>query len=198
MLGAEGINEGIIGRTVRKLFEEKQKIIDLSRGESTITMFVELLEIYNEKVRDLLSSEKEELKLTSNEVVGNILVEVNTVEEVLQVLKLAQGRRCVKATNSNNESSRSHMIFTIHFKVTMSDGVTIRNGKVNICDLAGSERLDKSGANMVGVCFHSFCVQQVQQQKYLIYLFSLYCLEGSIVGRNKKYQQIVERSFECH
>ena len=153
MLGEEGVNEGIIGRTVRKLFEEKQKIIDLSRGQSKITMFVELLEIYNEKVRDLLSSGKEELKLTSNEVVGNILVEVSTVDEVLQVLNLAQGRRCVKATNSNSESSRSHMIFTIHFKVTMNDGVTIRNGKVNICDLAGSERLDKSGANMVGVCF---------------------------------------------
>jgi hypothetical protein len=152
MLGEDGINEGIIGRTVRKLFEEKQKIIDLSRGESSIIMSVELLEIYNEKVRDLLSSGKEELKLTSNEVVGNVLANVNTVDEVLQVLKLAQGRRCVKATNSNSESSRSHMIFTIHFKVTMNDGETVRGGKVNICDLAGSERLDKSGANTVGVC----------------------------------------------
>ena len=158
MLGEEGINEGIIGRTVRKLFDEKQKIIDLSRGESNITISVELLEIYNEKVRDLLSSGREDLKLTSNEVVGNILVETNTVSEVLQVLKLAQGRRCVKSTNSNSESSRSHMIFTIHFKVTMNDGVTIRNGKVNICDLAGSERLDKSGANIVGVRFRCVCV----------------------------------------
>ena len=153
MLGEGGFNEGIIGRTVRKLFDEKQKIIDLSRGKSSIAMSVELLEIYNEKVRDLLSSGKDELKLTSNEVVGNILVETNTVDEVLQVLQLAHGRRCVKATNSNSESSRSHMIFTIHFKVTMNDGVTIRNGKVNICDLAGSERLDKSGANIVGVRF---------------------------------------------
>jgi Kinesin motor domain len=158
MLGEEGINEGIIGRTVRKLFDEKQKIVDLSRGESNITISVELLEIYNEKVRDLLSSGREDLKLTSNEVVGNILVETNTVSEVLQVLKLAQGRRCVKSTNSNSESSRSHMIFTIHFKVTMNDGVTIRNGKVNICDLAGSERLDKSGANIVGVRFWCVCV----------------------------------------
>ena len=100
------------------------------------------------------------MKLTSNEVVGNVLAEVNTVDEVLQVLKLAQGRRCVKATNSNSESSRSHMIFTIHFKVAMNDGVTIRNGKVNICDLAGSERLDKSGANLVGVCYIVVLVQK--------------------------------------
>ena len=95
MLGEEGTNEGIIGRTVRKLFEEKQKIFDLSRGESNISMFVELLEIYNEKVRDLLSSGKEELKLTSNEVVGNILVDVNTVNEVLEVLKLRSEERRV-------------------------------------------------------------------------------------------------------
>jgi kinesin family member C1 len=151
MLGEDGINEGIIGRTVRKLFDEKQKIMDISRDLTGITIFVELLEIYNEKVFDLMSSGREELKVTSNEVVGNTLVETNSVDEVMQILKLAQSRRCVKATNSNIVSSRSHMIFTIHFKVIMQDGITIRNGKVNICDLAGSERLNKSGANTVGV-----------------------------------------------
>jgi kinesin family member C1 len=151
MLGEDGINEGIIGRTVRKLFDEKQKIMNISRDSTGITIFVELLEIYNEKVFDLMSSGREELKVTSNEVVGNTLVETNSVDEVMQILKLAQSRRCVKATNSNIVSSRSHMIFTIHFKVIMQDGITIRNGKVNICDLAGSERLNKSGANTVGV-----------------------------------------------
>jgi kinesin family member C1 len=150
MLGDEGINEGIIGRTVRKLFDEKQKIIDLSRNKSHVSMFVELLEIYNEKVYDLMSSSREEIKVTSNEVVGNILVETKTAEDVLQILKLAQSRRCVKATNSNAVSSRSHLIFTIHFNVQIDDTKT-RTGKINICDLAGSERLNKSGANLVGV-----------------------------------------------
>lgn len=150
MLGEEGINEGIIGRTVRKLFDEKQKIIDLSRNTTSISMFVELLEIYNEKVYDLMTSDKEEIKVTSNEVVGNILVETKTAEDVLQILKLAQSRRCVKATNSNAVSSRSHLIFTIHFNALMDDTKT-RKGKINICDLAGSERLSKSGANYVGV-----------------------------------------------
>jgi kinesin family member C2/C3 len=158
MLGEEGINEGIICRTVRKLYDEKQKIIDLSRGKSNITISVELLEIYNEKVRDLLSSNKEDLKVTSNEVVGNILVETNSVDDVLRVLQLAQSRRCVKATQSNQVSSRSHMIFTIHFQVVMEDGVTIRTGKVHICDLAGSERLSHSGANIVGVRILYICI----------------------------------------
>jgi Kinesin motor domain len=150
MLGEEGINEGIIGRTVRKLFDEKQKIVDLSRNTSHISMFVELLEIYNEKVYDLMSSSREEIKVTSNEAVGNILAETKTAHDIFEILKLAQSRRCVKATNSNAVSSRSHLIFTIHFNVQIDDTKT-RTGKINICDLAGSERLNKSGANLVGV-----------------------------------------------
>ena len=64
----------------------------------------------------------------------------------MEVLDLAQSRRCVKATQSNAESSRSHMVFTLHFSVTMKNGIK-RAGRLNICDLAGSERLSKSGAN---------------------------------------------------
>lgn len=150
MLGEEG-NAGIIGRSVQKMFDEKAEMEALSQGENTVSMSVELLEVYNEKVRDLLSSEKDQnLKVNSNEVVGNIVVQTNTVDQVLQVLQLAQSRRCVKATGSNAESSRSHMIFTIRYTVSMPDGVQ-RHGQLNICDLAGSERLDKSGANRVGV-----------------------------------------------
>lgn len=123
----------------------------LSRGETRVSIMVELLEVYNEKVRDLISSEKDQdLKVTSNEVVGNLVIKTDTVEEVMKVMKLAQSRRCVKATGTNSESSRSHMIFTVHFNVSTKDGVE-RNGKLNICDLAGSERLNKSGTNAVGV-----------------------------------------------
>jgi hypothetical protein len=68
----------------------------------------------------------------------------------MELVALAQDRRCVKATASNTESSRSHMIFTINFRATMKDGST-RNGKLNICDLAGSERLSKSGTHLIGV-----------------------------------------------
>ena len=150
MLGEDG-NDGLIGRSVCKMFEEKHAMEALSKNETQVSMSVELLEVYNEKVRDLLSSEKDQdLKVNSSEVVGNIVVKTNTVDEVMKVLRLAQSRRCVKATGSNAESSRSHMIFTIRYNVTMKDGVE-RNVKLNICDLAGSERLDKSGANNVGV-----------------------------------------------
>ena len=154
MLGKEG-DEGIIARAVKKLFGAKSEMEGLPRGASKVTISVELLEVYNEKVRDLLNQQtgpngKEiEITVTSKKVVGNIVCQTSSEEEVLAILKDAQKRRCVKATGSNDESSRSHMLFTIHFDVELSDG-TVRNGKLNVCDLAGSERLDKSGTNAVG------------------------------------------------
>jgi|UPI000581A959 kinesin family protein C1 len=154
MLGHPG-SEGIISRSVRKLFDTKREMESLSRSATTVEMSVELLEVYNEQVRDLLApnaglnGREISLKVTSQEVVGNLCVSASTEDEVMKVLALAQSRRCVKATSSNSQSSRSHMLFTIHFAVTTKNGIQ-RKGKLNVCDLAGSERLDKSGANTVG------------------------------------------------
>jgi len=153
MLGEPG-NEGIIARSVNLMFEKKREIEEFYRGTSKVEMSIELLEIYNEQVRDLLATSsgsngrEVSLKVTSNEVVGNAVLPASNEEQVMKYLALAQSRRCVKATQSNAESSRSHMVFTISFSVEMDNGMK-RVGKLNICDLAGSERLSKSGANEI-------------------------------------------------
>lgn len=153
MLG-EPENEGIIARSVKKMFAAKHEIEQFSRGTTRVEMSVELLEIYNEQVRDLLASKNDQigkevtLKIRANEVVGNKQLSADSVEKVMGVLAVAQTRRCVKATQSNEESSRSHMVFTMHFKVTRKNGVQ-SEGRLNICDLAGSERIGKSGANHI-------------------------------------------------
>ena len=60
-----------------------------------------------------------------------------------------QKRRCEKGTKSNSESSRSHLLFTIHFIVeNESNPLMNRASKLHICDLAGSERLAKSGKQL--------------------------------------------------
>ena len=154
MLGDE-TNPGIIARAVQMLFSAKRETESMSQGETQVRLSVELLEVYNEQVRDLLApnsgpnGREIPLKVTSKEVVGNIIVDTSTEDEVMRVMELAQSRRCVKATASNAESSRSHMLFTIHYEVSQSNGTT-RAGKLNVCDLAGSERLNKSGTNQVG------------------------------------------------
>ena len=156
ILGEPG-TEGIVSRSIRKLFDMKKSISELSQRQESIEICVELLEVYNEKVRDLLASSdphgQESLKVKANEAIGSTIIQVNSQEEVEKILKTAQSRRCVKATSSNAVSSRSHMLFTIYFKVHSKDGSS-RVGKLNVCDLAGSERLGKSHANEdVGVSF---------------------------------------------
>mmetsp|Transcript_21474 Transcript_21474/g.44934 ORF Transcript_21474/g.44934 Transcript_21474/m.44934 type:complete len:1284 (+) Transcript_21474:207-4058(+) len=149
-------SRGLIPRAVAKLFAAKQEIEQSRGGEVSVDLRVELLEIYNEEVRDLLDNNAGpqgqllKLKLNSNEAVGNVKVDARDETEVAGILKLAQERRQVKATKSNSESSRSHLLFTIHFDVSSaaSSGGDVkgRSGCLHIVDLAGSERIDKSGS----------------------------------------------------
>ena len=152
MLGDSG-NEGIIYRSIRKLFGAKTQIEELSKGGKIVSLSVELLEIYNEQVRDLLSTKagghETSLKISGNKAVGSINQPVTNEAGVFKILQRAQKLRTVKATSSNATSSRSHFLFTIDFCVTSEDG-TKQVGKLNVCDLAGSERLSKSGANVTG------------------------------------------------
>ena len=149
MLGTEE-NPGLITKAIKKLFESKRNVEATSKGATTVHISVELLEIYNEQVRDLLGEKKGtagyaniNLALTSNEAVGNVVYDATDEVDVGNVLEKAQKRRCVKATKSNAESSRSHLIFTLNFTVSNSSGIQ-RKSKLSICDLAGSERLSKS------------------------------------------------------
>ncbi|KAG7338360.1 kinesin motor domain containing protein [Nitzschia inconspicua] len=145
-------DEGIIPRSIRKLFDSKREIEELSQGQKWVSMKIEMLEIYNENVRDLLASHAStdelgaSLKVVGGEAVGSIRQAVKTEAEVFKILKTAEKRRCVKATNSNATSSRSHLVFSIEYSVTSKDGSSNQVGKLNVCDLAGSERVSKSGA----------------------------------------------------
>jgi kinesin family protein C1 len=152
MIGVDG-DRGLIPRAVTKLFEAKGEIE--RGGQEVVNISVEMLEIYNEEVRDLLEynagpdGQLIKLKLSSNEAVGNVKINARDEQEVEGILKLAQDRRCVKATKVNAESSRSHLLFTIHFNGSSVDdaSVSTRSGCLHIVDLAGSERLDKSGSH---------------------------------------------------
>lgn len=148
MLGGQnGSEEGIVARSVRMMFDKKTEIEGLEQGATTVEMSVELIEVYNEQVRDLFddSTSRGSLTVDRDGSVNNIVVSADSLKTVMEIMGLAQDRRCVKKTASNDVSSRSHLIFTLNFKVVTNDG-TERTGKLNICDLAGSERVKKSGA----------------------------------------------------
>ena len=151
MLGGNESSLGLVSKSVQKLFDAKKLLEDTSHGKTTADVSIELLEIYNEQVRDLMSTQKNgeykslNISVHSNEAIGNVVFPASNENEVFSVLAKAQKRRCVKATDSNEESSRSHLLITINFIVKNSSGI-VRKSKLHICDLAGSERLNKSHA----------------------------------------------------
>ena len=112
------------------------------------------LEIYNEEIRDLLSkngANKLELKEKENTVYVKDLSTfvVKTPDDMMDVFNEGQVNRHVGATSMNDESSRSHSLFTITVESSEvgADGKShIKVGKLNIVDLAGSERQSKTKA----------------------------------------------------
>lgn len=114
---------------------------------------VSYLEIYNEKVKDLLGSGKvpkrglriREHPKTGPYVVGLTKHSVASFADVEKLMMIGQDRRVVAATAMNKTSSRSHSIFTIILTQDLANGAQ-KQSKINLIDLAGSERADKTGA----------------------------------------------------
>merc|ERR1712078_679759 len=71
---------------------------------------------------------------------------VKGVAEINNVLKVGKKNRTVGATLMNQDSSRSHSIFTVVIESCADGDNHIRVGKLNLVDLAGSERQSKTGA----------------------------------------------------
>lgn len=115
------------------------------------------LEIYNEEIRDLLGKDsKSKLELKEDKDKGVYVKDLNTfvvrnVQEIDHVMNVGQKNRTVGATLMNQDSSRSHSIFTITVETSEPDPADpkknkIKAGKLNLVDLAGSERQGKTGA----------------------------------------------------
>lgn len=122
---------------------------------------VEILEIYNETIRDLLqksittasssSSTASPLEIRHNKegdpfVPGLESRSVSSPQELAAVLSQASSARATSATLMNAQSSRSHLIVTLRVLSAHAKTNQKKSGILNLVDLAGSERLDKSGA----------------------------------------------------
>ncbi|GKV31984.1 hypothetical protein SLEP1_g40630 [Rubroshorea leprosula] len=107
---------------------------------------VQMLEIYNEQVRDLLVSDGEIRNSSSNgiNVPDANLVPVSSTSDVINLMNLGHKNRAVGATAMNDQSSRSHSCLTVHVQGRDLTSGTIIRGSLHLVDLAGSERVDKS------------------------------------------------------
>ncbi|XP_067393709.1 kinesin-like protein KIF13A isoform X4 [Emydura macquarii macquarii] len=145
---------GLIPRLCCALFQR----ISVEENESqTFKVEVSYMEIYNEKVRDLLDPKgsRQSLKVREHKVLGPYVdglsqLAVTNFEDIESLMSEGNKSRTVAATNMNEESSRSHAVFNIILTQTLYDLQSGNSGekvsKVSLVDLAGSERVSKTGA----------------------------------------------------
>ncbi|KAJ8426590.1 hypothetical protein Cgig2_018058 [Carnegiea gigantea] len=106
---------------------------------------VQMMEIYNEQVRDLLATD--DIRNSSQNginVPDANRLPVTTTADVIHLMNLGFKNRAVCSTAMNDRSSRSHSCMTVHVQgKDLTSGATLR-GCMHLVDLAGSERVDKS------------------------------------------------------
>ncbi|XP_017793954.1 PREDICTED: kinesin-like protein KIF13B [Habropoda laboriosa] len=153
MMGS-GENKGIIPRLCDNLFD---MIAKQQSSELTYKVEVSYMEIYNEKVHDLLDPKpnKQSLKVREHNVLGPYVdglsqLAVTSFQDIDNLMAEGNKSRTVAATNMNSESSRSHAVFSVILTQTLTDSKSGVSGekvsRMSLVDLAGSERAAKTGA----------------------------------------------------
>ncbi|KAF4076142.1 hypothetical protein AMELA_G00227030 [Ameiurus melas] len=116
---------GLIPRLCCSLFER----VGREQSDShTFKVEVSYMEIYNEKVRDLLDPKgnRKSLKVREHKVLGPYVdglsqLAVTSFQDIDCVMSEGNKSRTVAATNMNEESSRSHAVFSIIITQTLYD-----------------------------------------------------------------------------
>lgn len=145
---ADDSSKGIIPRIVEQIFDR------IMRSDGSIEFMVKVayMEIYMEKIKDLLAPQNDRLVIHEDKqrgvyVKGLSEAYVSDVSEVYRALELGGQSRAVAATNMNQESSRSHSIFVIEVAQKNVESGSVRSGRLYLVDLAGSEKVGKTGAS---------------------------------------------------
>lgn len=156
---------GISRRSIIRLFDILDEKRRMQQERSTVVTMT-CLEIYLEKIRDLLVAPEEQQPsyhvvrggdnnngnnnstlLTNSYYVPNLAeATLNSIDDFDQVFAYAEQNRSTGATLMNEQSSRSHLVCQITVRCENAQTGETSLGKLSLVDLAGSERLDKSGS----------------------------------------------------
>ncbi|MCJ1408952.1 kinesin-like protein Klp8 [Ptychographa xylographoides] len=149
-----GEEAGVIPQICRDMFERITSIQEDKNLNCTVE--VSYLEIYNERVRDLLNpTTKGNLKVREHPATGPYVEDlaklvVRSFKEIESLMDEGNKARTVAATNMNETSSRSHAVFTLTLTQKRHDVETSMDtekvAKISLVDLAGSERATSTGA----------------------------------------------------
>ncbi|CAH8277774.1 unnamed protein product [Arabidopsis lyrata] len=139
---------GVNYRALNDLFHLTQ-----SRQNSVIyEVDVQMVEIYNEQVRDLLSEDgpNKRLGIWNTALPNGLAVpdasmhSVKSTEDVLELMNIGLMNRTVGATTLNEKSSRSHSVLSVHVRGVDVKTESVLRGSLHLVDLAGSERVGRS------------------------------------------------------
>ncbi|CAI5721698.1 unnamed protein product [Peronospora effusa] len=142
--------QGIIPRTATEIFNN---VMNADENMEFIVK-VSYIEIYMERVRDLLDPYKSKVNLQVREdtqrgifVEGMTEMCVTSDEELLAAMRAGAANRAVAATGMNEGSSRSHSVFMVTLFQRNLENQATKAGKLYLVDLAGSEMVRKTGAS---------------------------------------------------
>ncbi|XP_042476910.1 kinesin-like protein KIN-1 isoform X2 [Macadamia integrifolia] len=145
IFGCDGNTKGLLPRVVDEIFE----CLTCANVMTVYTVKLSMVEIYMEKVRDLLDFSKDNLQIKEDKVQGIHLsgvteISISDPAEALQNLSGGIANRAVGETNMNMASSRSHCVYI--FTIQQEQHRRVKIGKLVLVDLAGSEKIEKTGA----------------------------------------------------
>uniref|UniRef100_A0A8B9W6U7 plus-end-directed kinesin ATPase n=1 Tax=Bos mutus grunniens TaxID=30521 RepID=A0A8B9W6U7_BOSMU len=153
MMGKQEKDQQIIPQLCEDLFS---RINDTTNDNMSYSVEVSYMEIYCERVRDLLNPKnKGNLRVREHPLLGPYVEDlsklaVTSYNDIQDLMDSGNKARTVAATNMNETSSRSHAVFNIIFTQKRHDAetniTTEKVSKVSLVDLAGSERADSTGA----------------------------------------------------
>ena len=130
MIGTE-TQPGIIYKTLNTLFSVKTQLE--KDVNNNFKLEYSCIEIYNEEVIDL--------NMKNNHFSGKT-INLTSLEEAYDLITKTLSTRRTEKTNCNLQSSRSHLIFTLHIETKVNNETRV--GTLCFIDLAGSERINQS------------------------------------------------------
>ncbi|CAK0859215.1 unnamed protein product, partial [Prorocentrum cordatum] len=140
--------QGVIPRMVWSVFD------GICHADEHIEFLVKvsIVEIYNERIRDLLDPNKDNLTIHEDKLRGVFIGEVTETyvgseQEIFELMRNGQVNRATAVTNMNEHSSRSHLVFMLTIEQRNLLNRSVKLGKLHLVDLAGSEKVAKTGAS---------------------------------------------------
>jgi len=142
------VYQGVIPRMVWSIFD------GIYNADEHIEFLVKvsLVEIYNERIRDLLDSKKDNLKVHEDKARGVFIGDVTESyvgceAEIFDAMRAGHYNRSMAVTNMNEHSSRSHLVFMLTIEQKNLHDRSVKVGKLHLVDLAGSEKVAKTGSS---------------------------------------------------